>query len=84
MEEKNVNLFNFSSLKKGDCGIVSGFFEGNVSYRKKLLSMGITPGTVFKVERIAPFGDPIEISLRGYRLSLRKEEANLISIKKAS
>ncbi len=44
-------------------------------YRNRLLSMGLTPGTEFLVERRAPLGDPVEISLRGFRLSLRREEA---------
>jgi ferrous iron transport protein A len=41
----------------------------------RLQEMGLTLGAIFKVEKIAPFGDPIEISVRGYRLCLRKREA---------
>ncbi len=37
--------------------------------------MGVTPGTVVKVVKVAPLGDPIEVNIRGYELSLRKEEA---------
>jgi Fe2+ transport system protein FeoA len=42
--------------------------------RKKMLTMGLTPGTEIEIIRIAPLGDPIEVKLRGYFLSLRKAE----------
>ncbi|WP_373540910.1 ferrous iron transport protein A [Chamaesiphon sp.] len=44
-------------------------------YKRKLLAMGLTPGTELIVKRHAPLGDPIEVEVRGFRLSLRKEEA---------
>lgn len=80
MQEENDNKRNFMSLKAGDRAVVAGFGEGNPAYRKKLLSMGITPGTPFKVVRIAPLGDPVEIMVRGYLVSLRRGEASLISV----
>ncbi len=46
----------------------------------RLLEMGLTPGAVLKVLGTAPWGDPIEIELRGYRLSLRKSEAALVEV----
>ncbi len=49
--------------------------------RRRILDMGLLPGVKFKVERVAPLGDPIEIRLKGFRLSLRKEEAALITVK---
>lgn len=45
------------------------------AYKSKLLAMGLTPGTEFTVLRVAPFGDPVEILVRGFKLSLRKDEA---------
>lgn len=42
---------------------------------RRLQELGLTPGTVFRVVRVAPLGDPIEIALRGYRLCLRRAEA---------
>jgi ferrous iron transport protein A len=45
------------------------------TYKRKLLAMGLTPGTEFTVTRVAPLGDPVEILVRGFKLSLRKEEA---------
>ena len=48
--------------------------------KRRLVDMGLTPGTVVKVTKIAPLGDPLEVSLRGYELSLRKEDAGQIQI----
>lgn len=52
--------------------------EGNL--RLRLLDMGIIPGTKVSVIRIAPLGDPIEIRVRGYELTIRREDAQLIEI----
>lgn len=46
--------------------------------KRHLFDMGITPGTVIKLKKFAPFGDPIQISLRGYELSIRKVEAETV------
>ncbi|GAB4367050.1 MAG: FeoA family protein [Methylohalobius crimeensis] len=61
-------------LSVGEKGRVLGFGQGNPAYRQKLLAMGLTPGTEFTVIRFAPLGDPIEIHVRRYDLSLRREE----------
>ncbi len=58
--------------------IVKLLAEG--SLKKRLLDMGLVPGVQVKVERVAPFGDPVELVLRGYALSLRKEEAALVAV----
>ena len=70
-------------LQVGDAGRVSGFEEGGRSYRKKLLAMGLTPGTSFSVTRVAPMGDPVEIAVRGFKLSLRKDEAAAVRVEMA-
>ena len=44
--------------------------------------MGLTPGTEFTVERLAPLGDPIEIRVRGYAMSLRKAEADMLEVER--
>lgn len=62
-------------MKTGEFGRIVGFGKTAKSYRKKLLAMGLTPGAEFCVTRFAPMGDPVEIRIRGYALSLRKEEA---------
>lgn len=48
--------------------------------RQRLLEMGLTPGAEFTLVRFAPLGDPLEIRLRGYHLSLRRQEAELIEV----
>ena len=47
---------------------------------KRIVEMGVTPGAVVEVERVAPLGDPIDIKVKGYHLSLRKDEAEEIEI----
>jgi ferrous iron transport protein A len=64
-------LANFAVGQKGR---VTGF-ELPAEPRQRLLEMGVTVGTAFEVVRFAPLGDPIEIKVRGYHLSLRKHEA---------
>lgn len=50
--------------------------------KRRLLEMGVVRGTRVLVERVAPLGDPIEIRVKGYHLSLRREEAAMIEVKK--
>jgi len=54
---------------------------GRSGVNKRLADMGVVPGTTVKVERVAPLGDPIDVKLKGYHLSLRKEEASKIMVK---
>ena len=54
------------------------------AYKKKLLAMGLTPGTEFTVTRVAPLGDPVEIRVRGFKLSLRKDEAAALIVEELS
>ncbi len=74
------------SLKEmavGDSGRVVGFGEGSKAYRRKLLSLGLTPGVAFSVIRYAPMGDPVEIRLRGFSLSLRRDEAAALLVERS-
>ena len=64
-----------SEMKQGKKGIVVGFFPCEQRYRRKLLRMGVLKGIEFTFIRRAPLGDPIEIKVRGFSLSLRREEA---------
>lgn len=70
-------------LRVGEAGRVAGFEAGGRAYRTKLLAMGLTPGTTFSVTRVAPMGDPVEIAVRGSKLSLRKDEAAAVRIERA-
>lgn len=69
---------HLSDLKVGESAIIESFSDNEMSL--KLLEMGCTPGEVVKLERIAPLGDPIAISVAGYLLSLRKDEAATVLI----
>ncbi len=54
---------------------------GEGALRRHLLDMGLTPGTKVRLYKVAPLGDPISLQLRGYELTLRKEDAQKIEIK---
>ncbi|TJZ78917.1 FeoA family protein [Chitiniphilus eburneus] len=71
---------NLDQMKVGQRGRVQGFAPGGRAYRQRLLAMGLTPGTPFTVTRLAPLGDPVEISVRGFALSLRRAEAAALNI----
>ena len=67
-------------LKPGQQGVVVSIATTG-SMKRRIMDMGITPGVEIKVVKVAPLGDPIEVNVRGYELSLRKEEAQEIDMK---
>jgi ferrous iron transport protein A len=67
-----------ANMRPGDIGIIAGFTDEHLSV--KLMEMGCLPGVPIRFNFTAPFGDPICISVSGYELSLRLEEADTISI----
>ena len=70
-------------LKVGNCGRVITV-GGEKVLRRRLLEMGITPGTSITVKKLAPLGDPLELLLRGYVLSLRLDDAEKITVEEVS
>jgi Fe2+ transport system protein FeoA len=68
-----------NELRVGERGIVKEISEGT-NLRRRLLSMGVVPGTEVSVEKLAPLGDPIDVKLKGFHLSLRREEARNIKV----
>lgn len=66
-------------LRPGDQGRVVSLGEKG-PLRRRIMEMGVTPGTPIKVVKVAPLGDPIEVNLRGYELSLRKDQAMRIVV----
>jgi ferrous iron transport protein A len=68
-------------MKPGAKAEVIGYESGSKPYRDRLLSMGLTKGTTFSLRKVAPLGDPVEIEVRGYKLSLRKNEADALKIR---
>ncbi|KRN28534.1 ferrous iron transport protein A [Liquorilactobacillus mali] len=79
-EQRDDDLKRLSHLNVGDKGIAIKI-NGSRPLRKRLLDMGLTGHTLIKVCQVAPLGDPIEIELRGYKLSLRKEEADYVVVR---
>lgn len=69
---------NVAQMKPGEVGIVAGFTDEDLSV--KLMEMGCLPGVPVRFNFKAPFGDPVCISVAGYELTLRIEEASTISI----
>lgn len=54
--------------------------SGQGALRRRIMDMGITKGVEIYLDKIAPLGDPLEITVRGYQLTLRKEEARMIDV----
>lgn len=69
-------------LKPGDRGTVTAL-RGDGSIHQRLLEMGVFEGSEVEVVRFAPLGDPMEIRVQGYHLSLRKREAALVEVAEA-
>lgn len=66
-----------SEFKIGERGIIK-IVNGEGRLRRRLFDMGVTPGAHIKLIKKAPLGDPIEINIRNYELTLRKDEASLV------
>ena len=64
-------------------GKVVGYAQGAKAYLNKLLAMGLTKGAEFTVTRVAPLGDPVEINVRGFNLTLRKAEADILLVERS-
>ena len=85
---------SFAQLQPGDKARVLGFqlgsqmgpqgASGQEGYSQKLRSLGLMPGTHFEVMRVAPLGDPLEIKVRGFNLSVRRQEAAHMLVEKLS
>ena len=69
-------------LAVGERAVVTGYATSDAVYRARLLAMGLTRGTVFELAQVAPLGDPVKIELRGYGLSLRRREADALSVER--
>ena len=71
MTLKNVKIGSTVMVKK---------LNGEGAVKRRIMDMGITKGTEIFVRRVAPLGDPIEVTVRGYELSLRKADAEMIEV----
>lgn len=70
------------TLKEARCGqtVTVAKLSGEGAVKRRIMDMGITKGTEIHVRKVAPLGDPIEITVRGYELSLRKADAGMIAV----
>lgn len=73
-------MTTLDDLSTGNSGVILSV-GGQGALRRRLLDMGLTPNTKVLIRKVAPFGDPIELNLRGYALSIRREDARNIIIK---
>ena len=80
MKEDNMTL---NALAVGECCMIRQVGNQRGAVKRRLVDMGLTPGTNVRVTKIAPLGDPLEVSLRGYELSLRREDAAQILVEPA-
>ncbi|MBR6340982.1 MAG: ferrous iron transport protein A [Treponema sp.] len=67
-------------VKKGQTVVVEKLL-GEGAVKRRIMDMGITKGTEIYVRKVAPLGDPVEITVRGYELSVRKADAQMVEVK---
>lgn len=72
-----------TEFQPGDDGVIL-MVKGEGRIRRRLFDMGVTPGAKVLMVKKAPLGDPIEIVIRGYNLTLRKDEAEFVEMEKTS
>ena len=61
--------------------VVATKIEGDSAYKRRIMDMGITKGSELYIRKVAPLGDPVEITVRGYELSVRKNDAQCVQVK---
>ena len=69
-------------LKPGQDAYIESVGGNEISLRKHILDMGLTPGTEVTLVKTAPMGDPLQLTVRGYELTLRKADAEMIQIER--
>ncbi len=71
-------------MKLGEAAIGSTVkvvtIDGDGAYKRRIMDMGLTKGTTLYIRKVAPLGDPVEITVRGYELSLRKADAACVNV----
>lgn len=72
-----------NTLRTVKCGetVIVVKLNGEGAVKRRIMDMGITKGTEILVRKVAPLGDPIEVNVRGYELTLRKADAEMIEVK---
>ena len=75
MKEMTLNI-----LRPGERGVIQRLSNAAPQVRQRLLELGMTKGALVELIRMAPMGDPIEVKIKGYRLSLRRMEAEAVLV----
>ncbi|MGM0167453.1 ferrous iron transporter A [Enterococcus sp. AZ135] len=81
LTEDQETWVSLDQLSAGEQGVVVNV-HGTGAVKRRLMDMGLTKGTQVKVVKLAPLGDPIELRVRGYELSLRKNESEMVVVSK--
>ncbi|MFA5659216.1 MAG: FeoA family protein [Oscillospiraceae bacterium] len=70
------------TLKEAKCGetVTVTRLVGDGAVKRRIMDMGITKGAAIYVRKVAPLGDPVEVTVRGYELSLRKADAEMVEV----
>ena len=75
----------FKTMTLGDAAVGSTVvvtrISGDGAYKRRIMDMGITKGSELYIRKVAPLGDPVEITVRGYELSVRKDDAQCVEVK---
>ncbi|MEK9139135.1 MAG: FeoA family protein [Bacteroidota bacterium] len=79
-----MNDVTLNVLQPGERGIIKQLNSSVPQVRQRLLELGMTKGTPVELIRVAPMGDPIEVKIKGYRLSLRRLEAEAVVVRRGS
>jgi DtxR family Mn-dependent transcriptional regulator len=83
IEKGGGRMRNLSDFKVGQKGkVIRVIAESGI--KRKLLDMGIVPGVEVKIQKVAPLGDPVDVLVKGYHLSLRREEAGAIAVEEVT
>ncbi|WP_100099797.1 FeoA family protein [Snodgrassella alvi] len=76
-------ILTLDQLPFGQPAVITHLLPESIPFRRRLLAMGITPGSHITVIRTAPMGDPLEVKIRGFYLCLRRSEAQAIGVVEA-
>jgi ferrous iron transport protein A len=77
--EEDRNMKTLRDVAVGQTATVAKI-HGEGALKRRIMDMGITKGTEIYVRKVAPLGDPVEVTVRGYELSLRKEDADILEM----
>ena len=78
--KEGVCVMTLGDAKVGTTVVVTKI-EGDSAYKRRIMDMGITKGSELFIRKVAPLGDPVEITVRGYELTVRKADAQCVEVK---